>query len=328
MKNQIICILALLFSATSLMAQETNEEFKPSGKPIVTIFSNAHSIFVDGVNTSAFELQRAYFGYEYALSPNFSTKVLLDVGDPGVGKLQMTAYLKNAFLNYKKGKMSVNFGLIGLNHFALQEKNWGFRYIMKPFQDEYGFGTSADLGASIDYKFADFISADFTVMNGEGYKKLQSDDTYKAGLGITVTPIKNLDIRFYSDYMKQEFAQQTYVFYAGYKSDNFRVGADYNIQKNQNLVENHDYSGFSVYSAVNLSKKFGVYGRLDYLTSETLEGASDPWNISKDGQAYIIGFEYAPVKGVKLAPNFRGWNPSDETKSFVSSIYLNCEIKF
>ncbi|HAN17663.1 MAG: hypothetical protein A2X13_03455 [Bacteroidetes bacterium GWC2_33_15] len=320
--------IAFILSATVLMAQETTGEFKPGGKPAVTIFSNAHTVFVDETNTSAFELQRAYLGYEYAFSTNFSTKILFDVGNPESGKLQMTAYVKNALLNYKTDKLNINFGLIGLYHFNLQEKNFGYRYIMKPYIDEYGFGTSADLGASIEYRFTDFISADFTVMNGEGFKKLQSDETYKAGLGITVTPVKNLDLRVYSDYMKQDFAQQGYAFFAGYKADKFRVGTEYNMQKNHDMIENQDYSGISMYSTISIGKKFGIFGRFDHLKSETLEGADNSWNYSKDGQAYIVGFEYNPVKGVKLAPNFRGWNPADESKGFISSIYLNCEIKF
>ncbi|OFX84276.1 MAG: hypothetical protein A2W99_00720 [Bacteroidetes bacterium GWF2_33_16] len=321
--------MTIILSSSLLIAQEQTEEFKPSGKPIVTIFSNAHTTFVDGINTSAFEVLRGYLGYEYYFSPEFSTKIIFDVADPENGsKLQMTAILKNAFLNYKRGNLNVNFGLIGLNLFATQEKNWGYRYMMKPFLDEYGFGTSADLGANMDYKFADFISVDFTIMNGEGYKNLQSDDTYKAGFGVTITPVKNLDIRFYTDYMKQDFAQQSYAFFAGYKADKFRVGAEYNMQMNNKMIENNDLLGTSIYSTFFISKKVGIFGRFDYLTSSTLKGQSDPWNLSKNGQAYVIGFEYSPVKGVKLAPNFRGWNPADNSKGFVSNIYLNCEIKF
>lgn len=328
MKKLFLLGLVIFLLSSLTIAQETTQEFKPGGKPIFAIFSNAHSTFVDGTNTSAFEIQRAYLGYDYFFSPEFSAKVIFDVADPESGKLQMTAFLKNALLAYKNGNLTVNFGLIGLNQFSVQEKNWGYRYIIKSFQDEYKFGTSADLGASIDYKFADYISADFTIMNGEGYKNLQSDDTYKAGLGITITPVKNLDIRFYSDYMKQDFAQQTYSFFAGYKADKFRVGAEYNLQKNYKMEENKDFSGASIYSTVSVSKKLGIFGRFDYLTSTTLDGATDPWNLSKNGQAYVVGFEYSPVKGIKFAPNFRGWSPADNSKGFVSSIYLNCEIKF
>ena len=53
---------------------QTSEEFKPSGKPFVTIFSNVHSKITDGETATAFELSRLYLGYEYSFSPNFSAK--------------------------------------------------------------------------------------------------------------------------------------------------------------------------------------------------------------------------------------------------------------
>lgn len=330
MKRLKLSLITLLILATGLNAQESNTEsvFTPSGKPTVKIFTNAHSTFIDGVNTSAFEVQRAYFGYKYNFSENFSTKITLDVGDPGLGKLQMTAYLKNAALVYKKNNFTANFGLIGLYGFKLQEKHWGYRYLYKSFQDEHKFGSSADLGASFSYKFSDFISADAMILNGEGYKNLQSDNTYKGALGVTLTPVKNLNIRAYYDLMSTDVDQQTMAFFAGYEADKFKVGAEYNIQSNNKMLEDHDLTGISIYTTVNAGKKFNVFARLDNLSSNKLEGDTDPWNISKNGQAYILGVEYKPTKGVKISPNYQGWSSNVEDSAFESSIYLSFEISF
>lgn len=329
-KINLTLFTLLLFSLTGAYAQETNnEEFVPSGKPSVKIFTNGHSTFIDGENTSAFEIQRAYFGYGYSFSKEFSTKITLDVGDPGVGKLQMTAYLKNALLEYNKGNLKVDFGLIGTYGFKLQEKHWGNRYIYKSFQDEYKFGPSADLGASMAYKFSDFISADAMILNGEGYKNLQSDDTYKGALGVTITPVKNLNLRAYYDVMSADVAQQTIALFVGYKSDKFKIGAEYNMQKNHGLVEGQDLNGVSIYSTVTASKKINFFGRFDNLTSVNGKDINgNYWNIAKDGQAYIFGIEYKPVKGVKISPNFQGWSPRESSAAFESSAYLNLEISF
>jgi hypothetical protein len=329
MKSVNFTILALLILFFSTNAQEnTTEEFIPSGSPSVMIFSNAHSTFIDGENSSAFEIQRAYFGYKYSFSKSFSTKITLDIGDPGTGKLQMTAFLKNAYLEYKTGNLKVNFGVIGLMAFKVQEKHWGYRYIYKSFQDEHKFNSSADLGTSIAYKFGDYFSADFTLMNGEGYKQLQSDDTYKAGLGLTLTPIKKLNFRVYYDYMSTDIAQSTLALFGGYKADKFKIGAEYNIQMNNRLVEDYDLTGISLYTTVIATKKFNFFARYDNLESAILDGQDDPWNISKDGQAYILGIEYKPVKGVKISPNFQGWSPKEEDAPFGTSIYLNFEYSF
>ena len=332
MKRIKLTFIVSLLLLTGIKAQEatTSEEFIPSGKPSVKIFTNAHSTFIDGDNTSAFEIKRAYFGYSYNFSENFSTKITLDVGDPkDGGKLQMTAYLKNAALIYKKGKFTANFGLIGLYGFKTQEKQWGYRYIYKSFQDEHKFGSSADLGANFKYKFSEFISADMMILNGEGYKNLQSDNTYKGALGVTITPVKNLNIRVYYDLMSTDIAQQTIALFAGYKADKFRVGAEFNMQQNHDLIKDQNLNGASVYSTVVASKKINFFGRVDNLTSVIGKDANgNPWNINKDGQAYIFGLEYTPVKGVKIAPNFQGWNPSKDGADFETSIYLNLEIKF
>ena len=59
--------------------------------------------------------------------------------------LERVAYIKNAMLSWKTGNFTLDFGLIGLEQFNVQEKFWGYRYIMKSFQDEYKFGSSADM---------------------------------------------------------------------------------------------------------------------------------------------------------------------------------------
>lgn len=330
MKKVKLSLIALFFIVTGIKAQEAtiNNEFKPSGKPSVKIFTNAHSSFIDGENSSAFELQRAYFGYSYNFSKNFSTKITLDVGDPGVGKLQMTAYLKNAALVYKKNKFTANFGLIGLYGFKVQEKQWGYRYLFKSFQDEHKFGASADLGASFMYKFSDFISADAMILNGEGYKNIQSDNTYKGAIGVTITPIKNLKLRAYYDMMSTDVAQQTIALFAGYKSDIFKIGAEYNLQSNNKMIEDQNLTGISLYTTIITGKKLNFFGRFDNLSSNKLEGAADPWNISKNGQAYIFGVEYKPIKGIKISPNFQGWDPSEKDAPFETGAYLSFEMSF
>ncbi|MFC2151701.1 porin [Bacteroidota bacterium] len=330
MKRIKLTFIISFLLLTGIKAQEsTTEEFIPSGNPSVKIFTNAHSTFIDGENKSAFDLERAYFGYNYSFSKNFSTKIILDVGDPkDGGNLQMTAFLKNAALIYQKDKFTTSFGLIGLYGFKVQEKHWGYRYIYKSLQDEHKFGSSADLGASFMYKFTDLISVDMMILNGEGYKNLQSDDTYKGALGVTISPIKNFDIRAYYDLMSTDIAQQTIALFTGYKADKFRAGAEYNYQINNDLDEDQDLGGISVYSTVIINKKINIFGRFDNLTSSKLEGQDDPWNIIKDGQTFILGIEYIPVKGVKIAPNFQGWSPSETDVPFETNFYLNVEISF
>jgi len=326
MKKISLLLITIFF--VSMMGFSQTEDFKTSGKPFMKIFTNYHSSFSDGESFSAFEVDRVYLGYEYAFSKNFSAKANFDIADPGTGKLHMTAYLKNAYIKYNSNNFTASFGLISTNQFSVQEKAWGFRYIAKSFQDEYKFNASADLGASIAYKFSDMLSADMIIANGEGYKNLQTDSTFRTGFGLTLNPVKNLTARVYYDFSTNENTQSSLAAFLGYVTADFSFSMEYNKQYNVSFKDGYELSGSSFYATVKASKKLKVFARYDQLLSNTVAGETNDWNISKDGQLFIAGLEYAPVKGIKLAPNFKGWNPTDSSKAFVTTIFLNCEIKF
>lgn len=326
-EKRIFLLGVLVYLATSVSAQE-QEVFQPSGKVFMKVFSNFNTTTSDGISASEFALERVYFGYEYSMSKEFSGKLNIDIGDPGFGKLQMTAYIKNAYLQYKKGNLAIQFGLIGTTAFKEMESLWGNRYIEKSFQDAYKFNPSADLGVSINYSFTNWLAADFIFANGEGYKSLQADNLFKTGFGITLNPVESLTIRGYYDLMGDSTTLSTISGAIGYSSKKLTVAAEYNIQQNAEYSDGSDMSGASVYANFKAAKKLKVFARYDLLASTTLAGETESWNFSKDGNLILAGLEYAPVKGVKFAPNFRLWTPADESKANTTSFFLNCEIKF
>lgn len=328
MKKTVLTTVGIFCITLFAMSQEPVDTFTPNGKPIIRVFSNAHTTFSDGSNTAGFEVTRVYLGYEHHFSQDFSGTVIYDVANPGVGGLQMTAYLKNAFLNYKHKDLSVNFGMIPTTQFKVQEDFWGNRYLAKVFQDEYGFNPSADLGASATYRFNKIISADLAIENGEGYKKVQADNKFKTAFGLTLNPVKELTIRGMADVMGQGTAQTTYAGFVGYKGGKFALAAEYNYQKNHSMVSGNNYYGTSFYGSYEISKKAKFFARYDDLQSNTPTGKTADWNLANDGKLYMAGFEYAPVAGIKLSPNFRGWSPADSSKPFTSTLMLNCDIKF
>ena len=337
-KLRLTFFVTFLLTAV-LVAQETEEkpEFKPSGKPYATIFTNFNVINYDGNTDYAFDLTRAYLGYGYTFSENLSGKVNIDAGTPEVNigdslegstNLELTAYLKTAALTYKYEKLTIDFGLIGLKQFKVQEGMWGHRYLYKSFQDAYKFGSSADLGISISYKLIDQLSADVTVSNGEGYKKLQADSLFKYAIGITGKPVDGLVVRFYYDMMGEEDMQSTIAAFIGYEDDNLSAGVEYNMQMNNKIKKDYDFSGISAFASYQFTDIIEVFGRYDNLSSVKLDGADDPWNIKKDGQTIIGGAEFTLAKGVKVAPNYQGWLPDQDGKKVTSGFFINVELKF
>ena len=232
MKKMVI--LAGILACTSINAQTKDAKTeKPKGKAIVQVFGNFHSGFGTGNDDRGFELDRSYLGYEYDFGNGLSAKAVMDIGkSKQVDDYHRIAYIKNAMVSWKRGNLTLNGGLISTTQFNFQEKFWGYRYIMKSFQDEYKFGSSADLGISAAYKFTNWLSADAIIVNGEGYKKIQVKDGLNYGLGVTLTPIKGLQIRLYGGLNESGEEDKKNITnlaaFAGYKHEKFSIGAEYN----------------------------------------------------------------------------------------------------
>lgn len=322
MKKHVILAGLLACMGISLQAQESKPE-EPKGKTIVQVFGNFNSEFDTDNCNYGFELERSYLGYEYKLENGLSMKAVMDVGkSSNVDDYHRLAYIKNAMLSWKTGGLTLNGGLISTTQFNFQEKFWGYRYIMKSFQDQYTFGSSADLGISAAYKFNDRISADAIIVNGEGYKKIQQNNGLNYGLGLTVNPISNFYVRLYgglntSDEIEDKNIANIATF-AGYKSDKFTMGVEYNYMQNSSFDSNADKDGYSIFTSVKLSKTTELYARFDELSSK------NELNSAKDESAAIVGAQFKLGKYVKIAPNFRISMPKAEGAENYCSAYISC----
>ena len=242
-------IMAGLLACIGITAQAQDTKTKePKGKAIVQVFGNFHTGFGAENDNRGFELDRSYLGYEYKLGSGLSVKGVLDIGKSSdVSDYQRIAYIKHAMVSWETGRLVLNGGLISTTQFKFQEKFWGYRYIMKSFQDEYRFGSSADLGISVAYKFADWFSADAIVVNGEGYRKIQMEDGLNYGIGVTLTPVKGFQIRLYGGLNesgeKGKNAITNMTAFMGYKHEKFTIGAEYNYMMNASHKENADQNG-------------------------------------------------------------------------------------
>lgn len=308
-------------SSLSMSAQEMKND-EPKGKAIVQGFMNFHSNFDSDNPDLGFELERAYLGYQYKMTNGLSIKAVMDIGSPkSVTDYERLAYIKNAMISWKTGKLTLNGGLISTTQFNFQEKAWGYRYIMKSFQDKYKFGSSADLGISASYRFADWISADAIIVNGEGYKKIQVDDGLNYGLGLTLSPLKGLNLRVYGGINQAtEDGEKNIIncaFFLGYKTSRISLGAEYNIIQNAKFTDNSNFNGFSLFASGKVLKNMDIYARYDQLDS------NDDLH-TKDESAMILGLQLKLGKYVKLAPNFRMSIPKADGEDNSYAAYLSC----
>lgn len=326
MKTKLIMAGVLACAGIMGQAQEVKKE-EPKGKAIVQVFANLYTGFGETKNERGFDLERSYLGYEYNFGKGLKVKGVIDIGKPSiVDDYHRVAYIKNAMVEWKTGNLTLSGGLISTTQFKFQESFWGYRYILKSYQDEYKFGSSADLGISVAYKIADWISADAIVVNGEGYKKIQVNDGLNYGLGVTLTPFKGFNVRVYGglnesadDSKKNIMNLATFV---GYKTNKFSIGAEYNHMWNASYTENNNQYGYSVYASVNLSKVVDLYARYDDLYS------NNQWNIDKDGSAAILGAQIKLGKYVKIAPNVRMSIPKADGVNNGYTAKINCYFGF
>jgi hypothetical protein len=334
--KKIIISLVLIFSVISIsFAQEKETEFKPSGKVHFKVFWNYHTDLTKDVDqNSAFELKRTYFGYKYNFSKKITAKITFDVGKNEGGSVY-TAFLKAAQVDWKVAKgVKISMGLIGLKQFNDQEKFWGYRYLEKSFQDEYAFGSSADLGVNAEFTLSKNLKANFLIINGEGYKKLQdADGNQKIGGSLIFTPIKGLTTKVYLDNQPTTGGDNitTYSFFAGYKGASWRIAAEYNVlnngEKYSKPADDKDLDGLSFYTTYEFNKKWEIFGRFDQLGSNTLTGETQNWNYDKDGSKFIFGVQAAPVKGLKFALNYQGFTFDNSALNTKSIVFLNAEFK-
>ena len=339
MKAKLIIVVLISISLPLFVqGQDAKSDFKPNGKAIITIFSDFHTGLGTAANESGFGLERAYLGYQYTFSPNWSGKVIFDMGSSNLAgsSLERIAYVKNAMLSWKKGDFSLDAGLIGLKQFNVQEKFWGYRYILKSFHDIYGYGTTADAGLSAQYRFNDILTADVTITNGEEYKKLNTDKYFRYGGGLSVTPIKELSFRLYNDRHDNNPANQWIVpdnpttekskqitsFFAGYKNEAFSLGVEYvHMYHSQFKIDRNQY-GFSAYTTVRLPKDFQLFGRWDYAASnKDYSDLLNTWN-PKDEQMFILGLQYSVNKNIKFSPNLRMVAPKNGSALYYATVNL------
>lgn len=324
-------LILVLFFAGLVELQLYGQIDSLKGKINLKIFSNFHYGLTREDNSTAFDIKRAYFGYEQDLGGNFSAQVKLDIGSPDdlsqFSLIRRYTYFKNASLKYEKDKITAWFGLFDMLQYKLQEDFWNYRYIYKSFQDEHKYGPSADLGTGIRYRWNNIFSSDLVISNGEGYKDLQTDRSYDLGFGSTVSTLQGIILRAYYDFIIKDRIQYDLSFFAAYSRLKYRLAAEYNLRYNSSFYENHNLTGWSWYGTYIINDKWEIFGRYDILHSNVLIDENLPWDIYNDGSAIIAGFQFSPIKKVRISPNYQDWFPYARNTDNHSFFYLNLQFE-
>ena len=332
MRKIVLFITSLFIGFEVCSAQKAEQTFPITGKPILTVFTNYKAGLGNVNNVSGFNLDRAFVGYEGFFAKGFSAKVVMNVETQSDdnGNTKFNGYLKNAQVDWRGYGFFVSAGLVNLKQFSEQENFWGHRYVFKSFQEEYGIAFCEDIGVVAGYEFSPVISADIAFTNGEGRKFKNMDNRYKYGAGITLKPLKGLILRLYGDiydipkYLEDNMVkrdkQYSIASFAGYANKYFSIGAEYNRVFNYKFDSKQDANGYSAYTTINITPKMHIYGRFDYFDT------AGNMKYDNEGDAIICGFEYSPIRQIRISPNYQSWKSSKGKRENFLLLSVECKI--
>ena len=328
-----LLILGMLAWTCVCSAQKAEQTSIITGKPILTLFANYKAGLDKGNNISGFNLDRTFVGYEGLFPKGFSAKVIMNVEtiNDDSGHTAFNAYLKNAQMDWKGHGFFISAGLVNLKQFSEQENFWGHRYIHKSFQEEYGITFCEDIGVIAGYEFSPVISVDAALTNGEGRKLKNIDNKYKYGAGTTIKPVKGLIIRLYGDIhnipehlvdssivQKDQYSVAAFI---GYSHKHFSIGAEYIRAFNYKFNSHLDINGYSLYTTVKITPQMHIYARFDYLNPAGKNGTR-----TNNEHTVICGFEYSPIKQIRISPNYQNRKTPDGRHENYLLISLECKI--
>lgn len=332
MKKIVLFIISLFIGFEVCSAQKAEQTFPITGKPILTVFTNYKAGLGNVNNVSGVNLDRAFVGYEGFFAKGFSAKIVMNVETQSDdnGNTKFNGYLKNAQVDWRGYGFFMSVGLVNLKQFSEQENCWGHRYVFKSFQEEYGIVFCEDIGLVAGYEFSPVISADIAFTNGEGRKFKNMDNRYKYGAGITLKPLKGLILRLYGDiydipkYLEDNMVkrdkQYSIASFAGYANKYFSIGVEYNRVFNYKFDSKQDANGYSAYTTINITPKMHIYGRFDYFDT------AGNMKYDNEGHAIICGFEYSPIKQIRISPNYQSWKSSKGKRENFLLLSVECKI--
>jgi len=249
--------------------------------------------------TTEFNLKRQYFGYGGEVSDQVSYKILFDVGRYD-SDTRLTTYLKKAQINYNSSFGKFNFGLIGMNTYNIQEKNWGYRFIEKSAIDKNKFSSTADIGIGFSKSLLDNLNLSLLFVNGEGFKKPQGDKYHKIAFNATYGEGNlnkndgyNAGVVFTTESTDADPTTMTSVF-GGFAGMGLRIGGEFDMQSKGGSESNI----ISVSANYSLRDNIDFFARYDIFDVDT---SSD-----NDGENYLVtGVVLTCDGGISVAPNLR-----------------------
>ena len=304
---------------------------------------------------SSFNFNRQYFSYGINVSDDVSFKVIFDVGRTNKGDVvyinnagepdnmsedtRLIVFLKKAQIDYSTSYGKISMGLIGMNTYNIQEKNWGYRFIEKSAIDKYRFSSTADLGIGFSRSITDQLNMSLQIVNGEGFKKPQSDKYHKIAFNSTYGErnlVKNSGFNAGVVYTTEQTDNKPNIMtslFVGFAGMGLSFGGQYNVVRDGQtklvVIDSVGAIGATVElesNIISVSANYAVRNNIDIFARYDIVDDNDDAN--KNGENYLItGIVLTCDGGISIAPNLRMTSYEDDSKA-LTEYKVNFQFKF
>lgn len=328
MKKTLLLLLTFVVCISSIRSQNILR-----GKPLTEIFADFHYFpGNDTSTTTGFSLNRAYLGWNFTTDTRFSSTVIVNVANPTElapgAKSRRLTFFREASVTWNGDRLTMSAGMTTTRGTIFQQKWMGKRYIADNLEATDGYISVADLGFTADYNISEYLKADISLMNGEGYSEPHLDNSIRTSLGFTIIPMKDAVIRLYGDVDHPAGVWQNMLLcFIGYKNQNLNMGAEIVRKTNLDKIIGHNAWGFSSTCSVKIFEKTEIFGRYDYTSSSVESSMNLPWNYECDRQFAIAGVQYTFTDEFQIALDYQGFFPWSHDISDRHGIYLNAHFR-
>ena len=229
--------MLLLALATSIARAESPAAEAPTVKVSGVVFPSWQMALTDGAeNANAFSVDRVYLRTDATMSPHFGARITLDAdrmkpaelasGEAVTYDTKYRVFVKHAYLEVKDlGDIKIRAGMVDTPYAPYYDALWGKRYIAESFAKRVGVLDTADLGVAVLGKHGKgLVDWNLSVLNGEGYGKVEVDAGKAVQARVTVDPLAGKDkqalpitgFASYNPHPIEETATQTWAVAAGY----------------------------------------------------------------------------------------------------------------
>ena len=299
--------------------------------------------FTSKDENSAFNFVRQYISITGATGENLKYNVVMDVGRINIGDVRveidqdstgnpiygeqtedtrLTAFLKKAQIDYSTNFGNLSFGLIGMNTYGVQEKNWGYRFISKSAVDKNKFSSTVDIGIGYSNTLFNDLHLSALLTNGEGYNSPQGDKYHKVSVNATYGERKlnkndgfNAGVVYSTEGTDNKSINMMSLF-GGFAGHGLRIGAEYDML-NDNGEDENVISASANYSISNNLDAFVRYDMFD-------DNATD-----ENGENFLVtGIIMNCGNGLSVAPNIQMTTFEDSSEEKEMDYKINFQFKF